>query len=42
MLDYIFESPFNWGVETLFLLIVLVEKGVSPPTYFHCFNALPW
>jgi YkoY family integral membrane protein len=24
MLDYIFESPFNWGVETLFLLIVLV------------------
>nr|MDZ8016327.1 DUF475 domain-containing protein [Nostoc sp. ZfuVER08] len=24
MLDYIFESPFNWGVETLFLLLVLV------------------
>ncbi|UBF27886.1 DUF475 domain-containing protein [Kovacikia minuta CCNUW1] len=24
MLDFIFESPFNWGVETLSLLIVLV------------------
>lgn len=24
MLDFIFESPFNWSVETLFLLIVLV------------------
>lgn len=24
MLDYLFESSFNWGVETFFLLIVLV------------------
>lgn len=44
MLDYIFESLFNWGVETLFLLLVLValeavlsaDNAIAPRHQNHC------